>query len=558
MRTRLFLILVALGFGTAASRAQAAEPPTLILRIRSVDGILADAKSLAALVGQESAWRNIDGLIKARFPNGFSGVDTSKPLGLFASLDPTGNVANTAGALAIPVKDEQSFVKLLETAMNIEIAKDMDGVYSLPLAGGRFRLYMRLAHQYAYVSAQEKSNVDRAKLLTPAQLFPAGDASTVSVVFRLDQIPEGLKQIFLAQTELKLAALDDENRPGETPAQHALRVEAAKEVGRQVITGVRDGSEIKLRLSVNDGAGALAAEFSLAGKPGSELAGTIAGLADQPSVLGATLKPDAVLRLRIHALLSESLGKAIQGAWSEGFERAAAGEKDAARRQLVQKVGQALKSGLKTDELDVAGSVQGPNAQNHYRFVAGLRVKDAAAIDQAIYDVLKDVSAKGQGTLKNYALQTKPAGGGGAGGPRSGIVLIHDFQAKQLEKEPARVLGSNSFLFARKDDVLLVAAGQDALDALDEVLLGEPKSAAMGQFAVHVNRLVPLSGNEARARAEQAAKKAFGNETEKDQISLTLHGGKELRLRLRIDAAVIKFFRIAEDEKSSKLENLSK
>src|SRR5438445_348886 len=97
MLARSFLFLTALGWATAfqpapLAAADAAAPPTLIVRFPSIDGVIGDLKYLAGLAGREAESKHLDDQLKKTLPKGFAGIDTKRPLGAYGILDLDGNL----------------------------------------------------------------------------------------------------------------------------------------------------------------------------------------------------------------------------------------------------------------------------------------------------------------------------------------------------------------------------------------------------------------------------------------------------------------------------------
>ena len=92
MRLRNWIVAPLLALIAFNVSARAAEPtPTVLVRVKSIDGLMADARYLAGLAGQGEAFKQIDGVIPAFLgPKGLAetGLDTSRPWGLYAILKP--------------------------------------------------------------------------------------------------------------------------------------------------------------------------------------------------------------------------------------------------------------------------------------------------------------------------------------------------------------------------------------------------------------------------------------------------------------------------------------
>src|SRR5262249_50731727 len=127
MRTRLlpwlFLAGLALALpgarGRADTKAGDTEPATpfkgaLVLRIKPIDDLIADARYVAKLAGREEETRQLEKLLKSKTgPKGLEGIDTKKPLGAYGVLQP--KFDESQGVFLLPIADEQTFLKFLET-----------------------------------------------------------------------------------------------------------------------------------------------------------------------------------------------------------------------------------------------------------------------------------------------------------------------------------------------------------------------------------------------------------------------------------------------------------
>src|SRR5258708_5908965 len=107
-----WLALIALGTATPRAAAQV-TPPTVAVRVRSLDTVIDHVKLLVALAGREEAAKQIEGLIKTKIgPKGLEGVDPARPLGAFARYGK--DIEDVSGAILIPIADEKVFLNFLE------------------------------------------------------------------------------------------------------------------------------------------------------------------------------------------------------------------------------------------------------------------------------------------------------------------------------------------------------------------------------------------------------------------------------------------------------------
>src|SRR4029453_12143453 len=106
----------------------------------------------------------------------------------------------------------------------------------------------RFANRYAYVTALNPTWLE-GKLADPEQIL-GKDSATFSATVRLDEIPEGAKQLAIAQLERGLQSVA-KKLPNETPGQQAVRTAAAKEFTNTVVGVLKEGGDVKLAVDVS-------------------------------------------------------------------------------------------------------------------------------------------------------------------------------------------------------------------------------------------------------------------------------------------------------------------
>src|SRR6266478_4550607 len=113
-RRFFFIAVLALTAVVAPARAADSAPatPTLVVRVRSLDSLLADMKYLVSLSGKEGEAKKLDPLIG--MANSLQGIDKTRPIGVYGLLDPEGNFMDSKFAVMVPVKDEKGFIGALE------------------------------------------------------------------------------------------------------------------------------------------------------------------------------------------------------------------------------------------------------------------------------------------------------------------------------------------------------------------------------------------------------------------------------------------------------------
>jgi hypothetical protein len=534
MRKRFGLFLAVLGLIAAPAPARPAEDQaealTLIVRVRSIDGLLDDFQYLANLAGREEQAKQIDGLIKGRIgEQGLDGIDTKRPFGLYGTINP--GLMDSNAVVLVPVANEKAILSLLEN-FNVKAKRGDDDIYTVSRDNLPVPIFFRFANRYAYITVQDKSSLAKDKLLPPATVLPPGQTGTVSAIFRIDQIPDALKQIALGQMELRLADVQD-RKDGESEAEHQLKVETSKEVARQISSLFREGGALTLRVDVDRKAEQLVAELGLTGKPDSKLATRIADLAQTKSLFGSLVSKDSAMNLAVHLALPTEIRKVLGPMLEEGFRKGLEHEQDQAKREQAARLFKAIKPSLEAGELDLAFDLRGPTSNNTYTVVGGLKIRDGAEIEKAIRALVKDLPAKERGAIH---LDSDSAG----------PVKIHRIDAqKELDEETRRVLGDNPIYFAVRPNTIFLAGGAGGLNALKGALTTQAKAAPPVQFEMSLAQLAPLMEKDSKGSLK-AAEEAFGKGKEADKIRFTVQGGKALSVRFHLDAPVVRFISLRE------------
>jgi hypothetical protein len=532
------LALACLAALPAAARPDDAKDnltPAVIVRVRSLDGILSDTKFLAAQAGKEEEARQFEGMIKERLgEKGLDGFDTKRPLGIYAIASPNG--VDSPVVAMIPIKDEKAAIGMLEN-LGAKAEKGEGGLYTVKHEKLDVPIYFRFAHEYAYVTFKSETSIAKDKLLPPNEVLKAADTGLISAVIRLDQIPDNLKDIAALQAGARLADVREQHGlEGQTDAQKKLSEEATKEVGQHIKSLLKDGEALTLKLDVDHKAGEVTFEFSVAGKPGSKLAGNIAELGQTKSIFaGLAGKNSALSGLTsfvLPARVRKNLGPAIDEAIQKASERAG----DEKHKEMVQKLLKAVEPSLKAGEIDAAVDLRGPSDKKHYTLVAGIKLKNGEEVEKTVKDLIQGLPQEQRDHIKVDAHSV-------------GDVHIHEADIGHVLDDNARdMFGNGPAYFAVRSNAVFLALGDNALPALKGALSGAPGAAHMVQVELSVARLAKLMAHDQPA-APKAAEEAFGKNREGDKIRFTLEGGKSLKAQFSVQPLVIKFFDLLEKAK---------
>jgi hypothetical protein len=518
--------LVALPAVLPAAETLQAKKPTVVVRLQPIDELLANFRYLAGLVGQEEQARQIEGFLKSMAgPKGIEGIDTKRPLGVYSTVG--AQVIDSTIVALVPVADEQALLDLLRR-FEIKAEKGADGLYTVRHTNLPVPVYFRFANRYAYVTAQDESAIAKEKLLPPEQVLPPNPTAVLALNLNISSIPEAFREEAIKEFQKRLEEEKKKREPNETDIQHKFKEQFVDIIGAQMISLIRDGDAATLSLNIDRKGGELSLDYTLTGKPGSKLAGLIADLTKARSVVAGLVGKNSVFSLTAYAAMSEDLRQALAPVIDEAIREGLKEEKDKAKRELGEKLAKVLVPTLKAAELDLAADLRGPSAKGVYTAVAGIKVKDGAAMDQVMRDLVKEMPAEERAQVKLDVEQAGP-------------VKIHRVDVhkhKDFDAEARKAFGDNPLYFAFRADAVFLALGENGLSALKEALAAPPKPVQPLRLDVS---LAPLAQAATEKNVSQAAQEAFGKGKDNDKVLLLVEGGPALKLRVSVKAPVIQF-----------------
>ncbi len=161
--------------------------------------------------------------------------------------------------------------------------------------------------------------------------------------------------------------------------------------------------------------------------------------------------------------------------------------------------------------------------------MAGLKIRKGANVEKLLRDLLK----AGPAEQKSLKLDVAKVG-------NVGIHQIIPDPNQPLDDNVKRLIGDDpDIYFAIRNDAILLAGGPDALEALKEAIAAKPKVGSIAQIEVSMSRAAQLVANE-NPDAPEIAKKVFKDGV-KDKVRVSVQGGKALKVKLSMDAAVVTF-----------------
>jgi hypothetical protein len=520
-----FLALILIAAGSFAVARPAPAQTIAVATVKSVDVLQSDVRYVLKLAGQEELAKQLGALMEAvTGDKGIAGIDTKRSIGLYVNL-PKRAAEQPAAVVFVPITDEESFLDLIKK-FGIEPAKGDDGIYSFVPPGGK-KSYVRFANKHAYGSDTQAAL--QGKLADPATLISeVHKTADIALSIRLDQVPAELKKGVIKGMDQKLQE-DKAKKPGESEAQHKVRLGVAKLAREAIVCLVEDSKELSLSLHIDQKADKLTLDYALSAQSGTKLAKAISGFGTGRSRFSGLAK-GAAASLLVHVPISEEVRREFSQLVVEALHEVVRKEADPVKEAWGEKMLKAIEPTLKTDVIDFGVALRGPGADHQYAVVAGLRVKEGKRLEELVRELVKALPA---GATAHIKLDHDKAGG-------TAIHLIEP--AKAAKEEAKRILGSETVCFAIKDDVILAAVGEHGLSALKEALTKSDSVAteAPVQLELSLSRLVGLAKENRDEAAAVAAKVFAGADKSKDKVRLTLQGGEGLHVRLEVDAAVIR------------------
>lgn len=509
-------------------------PPTVVLRVSSIDSLIDHVKFLASLAGQQDAARQIEGLIKAKIGDkGLEGVDSSRAFGFYGRIGK--ELEDISGVILLPIADENAFLKLLEN-LKVPVVKGGEGIYTIK-TGSPIDAYLRFANKYAYITAPTTGALDNKNLVDPAKLLAAKATNAFSLTIQLDQVPDVAKLLATAQAEQVLQELQDKKIPGESDTERAFRVASLKEVAKVIATVLKDGGVLHTAVDLDKQSGDLGATFSMSGVTKSELAAGIDAIGKNASLFAGLLKSDAVFNGLGHVKLPEAIIKSLGDVIDEAKVKALANIQDAGKKQQADALFKVITPTLKAGDFDGA-TVVTPSGSN-FTVLAAFKLKDGDELGKTVHtlvsDTLKDLPPAAKDIIKLDAHS-------------AGATKIHQVQVPgddQGTKVLDMVLGDRNLYVAFRNDALFVSAGKGGLQAIkDAVEVKATGTTPMLFYQVDVARLTHLAPPAQAAKAKELFPSGSGG-----IVRFSVEGGSALTVRFSTKVSVLQFFALMHEMK---------
>jgi len=519
--------------------AAKATGPAVLIRVQSINDLLKTADYLRTLAPEEFAEQIKQGIdaIKAFIDDkkGLEGIDVTKPIGAYITFKEDFGETPPVVVL-IPVADKDTVMKAIEDRLGLTVEKEKDGVFKTQADQIPFPIYFRFANDYAYVTINDSANIDAKSLPKPADILVGKPEHIISASVRIDRLPDALKKMAIAAIENQLAAAKEQPIPNAPKSLLDFRDKAVDELVLNLKHILEGGEEASLRLNVDPKKDEVAIEIEMKGTKSSQLAKDIKSIQQNKSVVGGALAfPDTALSLNVSVSLAKSLKAMLPKVVDDALEELK--KQDLIPGDILNKAEPLIKALLptvKAGDLDLGVSMIGPDKNDKFTLLAGVKVVEGKKIEEAVKETVKKELPPEISAL--FVLDAEKL----SNGSMMHTVKLSDFIDEKTEK----VIGKNDLHIVFRDDLMLVAIGPNAKEVLTKAVASKPADVGVMQLKVSLARIVPLMGDNAGelSRAKKVAEKVFGKGGSKaDEIRFSVDGGDSLKIKLMAKGKAIQF-----------------
>ena len=511
--------LLSLAMILVSSAPSIAADPPIVFQTQAPGRILDDVRAIAKMAGGEKAAGEINNAIMEKLgEKGFEGLDLNRSvLGYVVIAE---KLHDSSGVIAIPITGEKEFLGLFERLVGEKPKAGEDGVYEIPVPNqDDVKVLLKFQGQHAYFAiGKDPAAALKPKALVAAEkLFNPEDKSLASVKVYFNRLPKELRaELSSALKELKkqieMAPIPED---ASEPARKAI--DEMIKLGERYADLLQDAETASARILLDMNSGEAGVELGLTGKPGSDLAKSIASRKPSTNKFAGLVTSDTIAAVKLQLPL---FAKEIQNAAVIGLE---AGQKQAGENappQFKAAIDEAFKGLIRTvkdGEFDLAVTLRGPDKNGLYTVVGAVAFEDPSALEKELRTLFKtELPPMFKGFFNLDVAQV-------------GKTSIH--QAKiggLLPPEVQKVFGDEaSVTFAFAPNGIFVAFGPDAIDTMKTALTAKKGPSPVFETLVNAKQVRKFIG----ALGQELPEGIGTQDKLLSSFAISIEGGKELRLK---------------------------
>jgi hypothetical protein len=538
---RVAILATALAVPTAVSPAAYAESkPVVTVSFAGYDALIGDLNFLGELSGTPQLAQSLEGILAlVTRAQGLAGLDKKKPIGGAVSISEDGL---PAAVVFVPVSDGEKLLDALQGLIP-EVEDLGDGLTRLKPINSP-SVFMKEAEGWAYVS-NSQDNLDDVPADPGKVIGDLAKKYDLAVEVNVGNVPPQF--IEMAVGQMRQGAQGGLRQlPDEDDETYRVRKEFVEKYLDQFSQIIEEMDRITIGFAIDSKSRNAYLDVAMTVEPGGTMARQLnaAAKSGKPTKFAGLADKDAVANVHFTTPVMEEDKEVLLEMLAVGRKEAAkkidedASIDDASAKQAVQEMADDL---FDVIEATINGGTLNGGAvmlgDGPFEFVLGGLVVDARKLEKA---VKRAVDMFGQAPeFPPVKLNAAEHDG----------VTFHTLTITSPDDEARKVFGEEiTVAFGFGDDRVLIAAGDDPVEAASEVLDKSKGNAGAklpaGQLQLKLAPLVKLgaeSDDDNRALAELMVR--LLEESDKDHINVTSeivpNGSK---MRIEIEEGVLEAF----------------
>jgi hypothetical protein len=518
MSTKIGL-LTAFAVLAAPLSAMSADPP-IVFQSHSAGMILNDVKYIAKSAGGEKAVKELNEKLKSKLGDkGFEGLDLERQILGYVQFD--GKLDDVVGVLLIPVTSEKEFVGLFERLSEMKLDPPQKGIYTIksPDADAP-KVLMRVDGQYAYIAIGKDPTaaLDPKNLVAPGKLYDPSEKSVATVKVHFERLPKEIRDEMANGLKKLKDKLNELPLPEDANEKIKKAVDELVKLGKRYADLLQDADTATARLILDANTGEGALEIGLTGKPGSQLAKSIASRKPSTNKFAGLITPDTVAGVKLQLpLFADEIQNAATMLLELGQQKADENVPPEFKAAIDETIKGLIRT-VKDGEFDLAFSLRGPDKDGLYSLAGAVAFEDPSALEKELRTLFENKVPEMYKEM--VKLDVAKVG-------KTGIhqVKFGDF----LPAEAKKLFGAEASLtFAFAPNGIFYAFGPHAIDTLKSAL--EVKKSASPVFELSINR--KKLGDFIQAVGKEVPPEFGTLDALLPVVAISIEGGKEMRLRL--------------------------